>query len=214
VGAGRTEIAQTIFGITPPTGGRIFTHNREVTVRDPRQALSLGIAYLPEDREVEGLISQLSVLKNMVLPSIKKLSDFGVVDQRQERHLGETYSGELQVKATSLDDLVSSLSGGNRQKVVLTKWLAIQPKLLILDEPTHGIDVGTKAQVHQIIAELVEQGMGILMISSDLPEVLRISDRILVISDGRLAAEFSRAEATSEDIMMAAAIGKGGMLSQ
>jgi rhamnose transport system ATP-binding protein len=210
VGAGRTEIAQTLFGITPPTGGRIFVDGQEVVAKSPRQMLRLGVAYLPEDREGEGLISRLSILKNMVLPSLGALSNFSVMIPKREHDLGEKYAGQLQVKAAGLDEIVSSLSGGNRQKVVLSKWLAIHPKVLMLDEPTHGIDVGTKAQVHQMIGRLAADKMGILMISSDLPEVLRVSDRILVISDGRLVAEFNRQEATQEKIMMAAAIGKGG----
>lgn len=209
VGAGRTEIAQTLFGITPPTSGKILIDAEEVAVQNPRQMLGRGIAYLPEDRETEGLISQLSILKNMVLPSLKSLSAYGVINEERERELGEKYTADLQIKLASLDAVVASLSGGNRQKVVLTKWLAMKPKLLILDEPTHGIDVGAKAQVHQMILKLAKQGMSILMISSDLPEVLRISDRILVISDGLLVAEFNRREATQEKIMLAAATGKG-----
>lgn len=207
VGAGRTEIAQTIFGITPPTSGGVFVEGTGITARNPRQMLSHGIAYLPEDREIEGLISKLSVLKNMVLPKLKQLSNFGVINAQKERELGEKYTAKLQIKLAGLDAPVASLSGGNRQKVVLTKWLAMNPKVLILDEPTHGIDVGAKAQVHRMIFQLASQGIGMLVISSDLPEVLRISDRILVISDGRLVAEFSREEATQEKIMMAAAIG-------
>jgi rhamnose transport system ATP-binding protein len=210
VGAGRTEIAKTIFGITPPSHGKVFMQGREIAVRNPRQMLGAGIAYLPEARDLEGLISELPILKNIVLPSIRKIATAGVVSKRREEAIGKRYSASLQIKAANLEDSVSSLSGGNRQKVVISKWLAIDPMVLILDEPTHGIDVGTKAQVHQMMFELADRGIGILMISSDLPEVLRMSDRILVISDGRLAAEFSREEANPVDIMIAAATGKAG----
>ena len=192
VGAGRTEIAQTIFGITAPTRGRVFVGGEERTGCSTRHMLESGLTYVPENRETEGLISQLSVLKNMSLPSLGALSWCGVMDQGRERAEGARSARDLQIKSSGMDAVVSSLSGGNRQKVVLAKWLALHPRLLILDETTHGIDVGTKAHVHQMIADLAASGIGILMISSDLPEVLRVSDRILVIADGRLVAEFSR----------------------
>jgi rhamnose transport system ATP-binding protein len=210
VGAGRTEIAQTIFGITAPTRGHVFVGGEERTGCSTRHMLESGLTYVPENRETEGLISQLSVLKNMSLPSLGALSYCGIMDQRREREEGEKSARDLQIKTSGIDAVVSSLSGGNRQKVVLAKWLALHPRLLILDETTHGIDVGTKAHVHQMIADLAASGIGILIISSDLPEVLRVSDRILVIADGRLVAEFSRSEATQEKIIKAAATGKGG----
>jgi rhamnose transport system ATP-binding protein len=204
VGAGRTEVAQAIFGVTPPTSGRVFVSGQLTKVTGNRQMLRLGLAYLPEDRDGQGLVLPFSIANNIVLPIVGKLSRFGFTRAAKEQAVARRYADELEVKMAGLDQLVSALSGGNRQKVVLAKWLATNPSVLILDEPTRGIDVGTKAQVHQIIAELAARGIAILQISSDLPEVLATSDRILVISEGRLAAEFSRADATQEKILLAA----------
>ena len=206
VGAGRSEIAQTIFGLTPPTAGKVFLDGKEVRIISPRQMLDLGVAYLPEDRDGEGLIPRLSILRNLVLPIMGRLARFGVVAPRRERAIAEKYAAELQIKAGSVDQAVATLSGGNRQKVVLAKWLAMNPSVLILDEPTHGIDVGTKAQVHRIARMLADQGLAVLVISSDLPEVLRMGDRVIVIADGRVTGMFSRAEASQEKIMTAASL--------
>ena len=206
VGAGRSEIAQTIFGLTPPTTGKVFLDAEEVRITSPRQMLDLGLAYLPEDRDGEGLIPRLSILRNLVLPIMGRLARFGVVAPRRERAVAKTYAADLQIKAGSLDQAAATLSGGNRQKVVLGKWLAMNPSVLILDEPTHGIDVGTKAQVHHIARTLADKGLAVLMISSDLPEVLRMGDRVIVIADGRVTGMFSRAEATQEKIMTAASL--------
>jgi rhamnose transport system ATP-binding protein len=204
VGAGRSEIAQTLFGITPPTSGQVFLDGQPVVVRSARQMLALGLAYLPEDRDREGLIPSLSILRNLVMPIMGKLSRFGIVNPERERDIGRRYASDLQIKAQTLDQAVATLSGGNRQKVVLGKWLAMNPSILILDEPTHGIDVGTKAQVHAIIRSLAERGLAILVISSDLPEVLRMGDRVIVVADGRITATFARHEATQESVMGAA----------
>ncbi len=206
VGAGRSEIAHTIFGLTPPTAGRVFLNGQEVRVTSPRQMLELGVAYLPEDRDAEGLIPRLSILRNLVLPIMGRLARFGVVAPGRERAIAKTYAADLQIKAGSVEQTVATLSGGNRQKVVLGKWLAMNPTVLILDEPTHGIDVGTKAQVHRIARDLADKGLAILVISSDLPEVLRMGDRIIVIAEGRVSGTFSRGEATQEKIMTAASL--------
>ncbi|MBV9671992.1 MAG: sugar ABC transporter ATP-binding protein, partial [Verrucomicrobia bacterium] len=204
VGAGRSEIAQTLFGITPPSSGRVFLDGREVVPRSPGQMLKLGLAYLPEDRDGQGLIMPESIVKNITLPIVGRLAHLGVLNRPVERAISTDAVASYKVKATSIEQLVSSLSGGNRQKVAFAKWLATKPRALILDEPTHGIDIGSKAQVHEIIALLADQGLAVLIISSDLPEVLAVSDRILVIAEGRLVAEFSRAEANQEKVMMAA----------
>ena len=204
VGAGRSEIAQTLFGITPPTSGEVFLDGQPVVIRNARQMLALGLAYLPEDRDSEGLIPSLSILRNLVMPIMGKLSRFGIVNPDREHDIGRRYASDLQIKAQSLDQAVATLSGGNRQKVVLGKWLAMNPSILILDEPTHGIDVGTKAQVHAIIRSLAERGLAILVISSDLLEVLRMGDRVIVVADGRITATLARHEATQESVMGAA----------
>jgi rhamnose transport system ATP-binding protein len=204
VGAGRTEIAQAVFGIVPAESGRVWVDGKAVSVRGPRQMLGLGVAYLPEDRDGQGLVTAFSIADNMTLPIIGRLSHLGFLQRRREREIAERLATDLQVKMGSLDQVVAALSGGNRQKVVLGKWLATEPRVLLLDEPTHGIDVGTKAQVHELIARLARQGLAILVISSDLPEVLAISDRILVIAEGFLTAEFRGGEVDQERVMLAA----------
>ncbi len=209
VGAGRTEIAQAIFGIVPAESGQVFVDGREVSATDARRMLALGVAYLPEDRDGQGLVTPFSIADNMTLPIVSGLSRFGFLVRRRERAVASRLASELQVKMASLDQTVAALSGGNRQKVVLGKWLATEPRVLILDEPTHGIDVGTKAQVHALIGELAARGLAILVISSDLPEVLAISDRILVIADGFLTAEFRGDEVDQERVMLAATSHRG-----
>jgi len=204
VGAGRSEIAQSLFGIRPPSTGRVYLNGRRVIPRDPNQMLRLGLAYLPEDRDSQGLILPESIVDNVTLPIVGRLARFGVLNRASERQIATSAIATYDVKATSVDQPVSSLSGGNRQKVAFAKWLATKPTALILDEPTHGIDIGSKAQVHRITIDLADSGLGVLLISSDLPELLAISDRILVIAEGRLVSEFSREEATQEKVMMAA----------
>jgi rhamnose transport system ATP-binding protein len=204
VGAGRSEIAQSLFGIRPPGGGRIYLNGRHVVPRDPNQMLRLGLAYLPEDRDGQGLILPESIVDNVTLPIVGRLAHMGILNRASERQIATGATATYDVKTTSIEQPVSSLSGGNRQKVAFAKWLATKPTALILDEPTHGIDIGSKAQVHRIIIDLADLGLGVLLISSDLPELLAISDRILVIAEGRLVSEFSRGEATQEKVMMAA----------
>jgi rhamnose transport system ATP-binding protein len=210
VGSGRTEIAKALFGALPLTGGKVFLAGKEIAVRNPAQMIDEGVVYVPEDRETEGLISQLSVIDNMLLPAVLKYTRMGFMDAHREMETFDESSARFQIKAAGPHIGISSLSGGNRQKVVLAKWMAMHPKVFILDEPTHGIDVGSKAQVHAVIRNLARQGLAILMISSDLPEILEMSDRVLVISDGALVAEFSREEATQEKIMAAAVSSQTG----
>jgi rhamnose transport system ATP-binding protein len=204
VGSGRSEIAQAIFGVATFDSGSVFVDGKEVTVRDPEQMLGLGVAYVPEDRDSQGLVTSFSISDNIVLPILSRLARRGLRSRRAEKRLADRYAKDLAIKAPDVDTAVSALSGGNRQKTVLAKWLATDPKVLILDEPTHGIDIGSKAEVHAIIRRLADQGMAILMISSDLPEVLLLSERILVIALGRVAAEMSGSEATQETVMTAA----------
>ncbi len=204
VGSGRSEIAQACFGLTPPTGGRITLDAAPVTPRSPKQMLGLGLAYLPEDRDGLGLIMSSSIVGNVTLPIVNRLARLGVVDEAAQRSVASEAVKTYDVRTTGIDQLVSDLSGGNRQKVAFAKWLSTRPKVLILDEPTHGIDVASKAQVHRMIARLADEGLAVLVISSDLPEVLAISDRILVVSEGELVAEIDPSTADQATVMMAA----------
>jgi rhamnose transport system ATP-binding protein len=205
VGAGRTEVARSIFGVDPLDGGRLEIEGRPFRPRSPRAALRRGLAYLPEDRLHEGLVQPMSVSDNVSMAVLPELTTAGFLRPRLERALAQRFMEQLSIKATSPAQVVRSLSGGNQQKVVLGKWLAAEPRILILDEPTHGVDVGTKADVHRTISHLAAQGMTILLISSELPEILGMSDRVLVMREGRLVAELSRADATQERIVQAAA---------
>jgi len=202
LGAGRTELALTLFGAWPgPCRGRVRIGGCEVLPRSPREAIDAGLALVTEDRKLTGLVLGMGTGENVSLASLPDLSPLGVVDRRAEESLVRRYVQELRVKVSRLEQPVGTLSGGNQQKVVLAKWLATNPKVLILDEPTRGIDVGAKAEVYQIIGELAARGVAILMISSELPELLAMSDRILVMHQGRAAAVLDRVEATQERIM-------------
>ncbi len=205
VGSGRTEVARSIFGIDPLDRGRLWIDGRPFGPRSPRAALRRGLAYLPEDRLHQGLVQPMSVAQNVSMAVLPQLTPGGLLRPRRERALARRFMEQLRIKATSPAQIVRSLSGGNQQKVVLSKWLAAEPKILILDEPTHGVDVGTKADVHRTISHLAAQGLTILLISSELLEVLGMSDRILVMREGRLVAEIGRGEATEERVIAAAA---------
>ncbi|MEI8309102.1 MAG: sugar ABC transporter ATP-binding protein [Chloroflexales bacterium] len=204
VGAGRTEVAESIFGVMPPASGQIQIDGQPVQIRRPEDALRLGIGYVPEDRKLHGLVLEMSIAQNITLPRLKAFTRMGWLSQAAERLRASADAVQLEVKLTTVDQLVGQLSGGNQQKVVLAKWLGITPRLLILDEPTRGIDVGTKAAVHRLMSQLAAEGLAILMISSELPEILGMSDRILVMREGRITGQFSRAEATQERLMGAA----------
>jgi rhamnose transport system ATP-binding protein len=204
VGAGRSEVARAIFGIDARTSGTVRLAGRDIPSGEPRAAMAAGIALVPEDRRQQGLVMDLGIDRNIGLPSLRRLSGFGLVRRSAERRLALDWAQRLQLKFGRLQNAVSTLSGGNQQKVVLGKWLARGPKLLIIDEPTRGIDVGTKAEVHRILDGLVANGLAVLMISSELPEVLGMADRILVIHEGRITAELSRAEADEDSVMRAA----------
>ena len=208
VGAGRSEIAQALFGMTPPAVGRVTLEGRPVAPRSPRQMLRLGLAYLPEDRDGQGLVMAEIDPRQRHAADRRASRAWASPSARRERQAAEAAIATYQVKATGVDQIVSALSGGNRQKVAFAKWLANDPVALILDEPTHGVDIGSKAQIHEIIADLADRGLAIILISSDLPEVLAMSDRILVVAEGRLVAEIAREDATQERVM-AAATGEG-----
>jgi rhamnose transport system ATP-binding protein len=208
VGARRTDVGLALFGIAPADTGTILLDGRPVRIRHPQDALRLRIAYSTEDRRALGLVYPLSIAANISLPTLARYQDrLGLIRRRAEAAAAERYRERLQIRAASVHVQVATLSGGNQQKVVLSKWLDTHPRILILDEPTRGIDVGSKAEVHQIIDELAQEGIAIILISSDLPEVLATSDRILVMREGRQMAILGRDEATPE-LVLAAAMGQ------
>ncbi len=201
VGAGRTEVARAIFGADRLDSGRVHVDGREIHVSDPKHAVSLGMGMVPEDRKQHGFIPVMSVAKNITLPILDRLQKFGVIQQDKENEIVEEYIGYLAIMVSSPDQEIQYLSGGNQQKVILAKWLSAQPKVIILDEPTRGVDVGTKAEIYRLIRELAERGVGIIFISSELPEILGLSDRILVMYAGRIQGELGHDEATEERIL-------------
>lgn len=205
IGARRTDVGLALFGIEPADQGEILFEGRPVQIKSPDHALKLGIAYVTEDRRGLGLTLPMSIASNITLPSLRRyLSALGLVRRKEEQRTAESYRERLMIRTPSVNLEVAKLSGGNQQKVMLSKWLNTQPRLLILDEPTRGIDVRAKAEVHHIIGDLAAQGLGIILISSDLPEVLAMSDRVLVMREGRQMGVFSREEATQERVIMAA----------
>ncbi|MCY7325995.1 MAG: sugar ABC transporter ATP-binding protein [Microbacteriaceae bacterium] len=204
VGAGRTEVARAIFGIDRYDAGSVEVNGVPLRPHDPQSAITAGLGLVPEDRRKQGLVMELSVTRNATLTLRTALARFGLISGAREHALGEDWSRRLQVKTASPDLPVATLSGGNQQKVVLAKWLATDPQVLIVDEPTRGIDIGTKAEVHRLISDLAGRGIAVLMISSELPEVLGMADRILVMREGRLTATIDRTDATAERVMFAA----------
>ena len=205
VGAGRTDVGLALFGVAPADDGVIELNGKAVTIGSPRAAMDLGIAYSTEDRRQLGLIMPLSITSNISLPSLPRfLTRSGLVKRQAERSTAEEFRERLRIRTPSVDAPTGSLSGGNQQKVVISKWLETNPDVLILDEPTRGIDVGAKVEVHQLIDELASRGMAIIMISSDMPEVLAMSDRVLVMREGRQMAILDQREATQERVLAAA----------
>jgi rhamnose transport system ATP-binding protein len=204
VGAGRTEMARVLFGIDRAESGEIWLKGKKVRIRSPQQAMEYGIAYVPEDRHQQGLVVNFSIAANVTLAILQQVSRLGLLDPRREQKIAGEYSSQLSIRSSGVEQLVNALSGGNQQKVVLSKWLATNPSVLILDEPTRGIDVGAKAEVHRIISDLAARGLAIILISSELPEVLAMADQIIVLHEGRVAGTFTRSEATQERVMFAA----------
>ena len=205
MGAGRTELLQAIFGLYPrTTTGEIQIEGEPVEINSPQAAIAAGLALAPEDRKADGLVLGLSVAHNMTLSCLHKTERRGLLQPQLERELAGNYVSRLRVKTPSLNQAVVNLSGGNQQKVVLAKWLATGPKVLLLDEPTRGIDINAKREIYTLIDELAHSGLGVVMVSSELPEILGIADRILVLCEGRKTAEFKRGEATEEMIVRAA----------
>ncbi len=205
MGAGRSELLEAIFGLHPKhVSGEIYIENRKVRIRTVSDAIDCGIGFVPEDRKLQGLILNMDVTKNMSLASLDRMVSSVFISKKREEALGRQYIKDLSIKLASRKMEVQKLSGGNQQKVVIAKWLATHPKILLLDEPTRGIDVGAKAEIYQLIRELAKRGMGIIVVSSELPEILALSDHILVLSESKLTGSFTRSEASEEKIMHAA----------
>lgn len=204
VGAGRSEVARAVFGIDDYREGTVSMKGHRIRGGRPTDAMRAGLALVPEDRRKQGLVIESGVGRNITMAIRRQLSRFGLLTTGVENRAAREWASRLEVKSHALDTPAATLSGGNQQKVVLAKWLATEPDVLIIDEPTRGIDIGTKAEVHRLLSELAGQGMGILMISSELPEVLGMADRVLVMREGQITAEIHRAEATSENVMFAA----------
>ncbi|MEV8308641.1 sugar ABC transporter ATP-binding protein [Streptomyces flavidovirens] len=209
VGAGRSEVVQAVFGVDRADAGEVHINGTSLPAGSPTAAMDAGIALVPEDRRQRGLVMEMSIERNIALTGLDKLGKAGLVRRALEQGRAADWAVKLQLKYNKLSDSVGVLSGGNQQKVVLAKWLATEPSVLIVDEPTRGIDVGTKAEVHRLLSTLAAEGLAVLMVSSDLPEVLGMADRVLVMHEGRLVAEIPRAEATEESVMAAATGRKG-----
>ena len=205
MGAGRTELLETLFGVHAKTAsGRVWVEGRETVIRSPQDAIDAGIALVPEDRKQQGLVLEMSVQDSICLASLDQVESYGFLNPRLEDRLAGDYINRLQIKTPSAHQKVKTLSGGNQQKVVIAKWLATNPKVLLLDDPTRGIDINAKNEIYKLISELALAGMAIVMVSSELPEIMRIADRIIVLAEGRKTGEFTREQATEEMLLRAA----------
>lgn len=205
VGAGRSEVMQALFGITRPSKGACRIEDRVLALRSTSEAVEAGIVYVPEDRGRQGAVKGLPIFQNVTLPSLARTSRAGFLRLAEEFSMARDYTKRLDLRAASLDQDIGLLSGGNQQKVVIAKWLATKPKIIILDEPTKGIDIGSKAAVHDFMSELAAEGLAVIMVSSEIPEVLGMSDRVIVMREGRIAAEFEGDQMTPENLVRAAA---------
>ncbi|WP_299967840.1 sugar ABC transporter ATP-binding protein [uncultured Roseobacter sp.] len=205
VGAGRSEFMQALFGITRPSRGRIEIDGITAQITSPADAIENGIVYVPEDRGQQGAILDLPIFQNVTLPSLGRISGNGFLKLAQEFALAREYTERLDLRAASLDTHVGTLSGGNQQKVVIAKWLATRPKVIILDEPTKGVDIGSKAAVHEFMAELAAQGLAVIMVSSEIPEILGMSDRVIVMREGRIVTELAQGDMRPETLVRHAA---------
>jgi len=201
VGSGRTELLQTLFGITPAAGGIIRVNGQEISINSPRDAIAAGIALVPEDRKQHGLILEMAVRENISLPSLRRTQLAGFMNFSAERDLSRRTIDDLNVRTPTDGQFCQFLSGGNQQKVVVGKWLATKPKILLLDEPTRGIDIGAKQEVYKLMEQLAASGVAILFVSSEMEEILRLSDRTLVMHEGRLTGELPRSALNEESIM-------------
>lgn len=208
VGAGRTEIMKAIIGLSPKASGQIYLDGQPISIRSPAEAIHHGIVYVPEERQQQGVMLDLPIYQNISLPQLHRTSKGGFLRPSREYELTQDYAKRLNVKTSNWSEVVNNLSGGNQQKVVIAKWLATDPKVIILDEPTKGIDIGSKAAVHQFMSKLVQQGLAVIMVSSELPEIMGMADRIIVMHEGLMTKTFSRSEASAEHIVSAATGGQ------
>ena len=208
-GAGRTEFAELMFGMRPKTAGKFIFKGKEISPKTPKDAIELGIGLVPEDRKKEGALLGMSIRCNINMPIYQRISKGTVINEKKEEEIAQTYRKEISIKTPTLDQLVKNLSGGNQQKVILAKWLAADSELLIFDEPTRGIDVGAKQEIYTLINHLVEQGKTVLMISSEMEELMGMSDRILILAEGNMTGELNKSEFNQERIMQLASIEKG-----
>lgn len=206
VGAGRTEFAELMFGMHPKTAGKFIFKGKEISPKTPKDAIELGIGLVPEDRKKEGALLGMSIRCNINMPIYHKISKAAVINEKKEEEIAQTYRKEISIKTPTLDQLVKNLSGGNQQKVILAKWLAADSDLLIFDEPTRGIDVGAKQEIYTLINHLVEQGKTVLMISSEMEELMGMSDRILILAEGNMTGELKKDEFDQERIMQLASV--------
>ena len=209
VGAGRTEFAELMFGMRPKTAGKFIFKGKEISPKTPKDAIELGIGLVPEDRKKEGALLGMSIRCNINMSIYQRISKGTVINEKKEEEIAQTYRKEISIKTPTLDQLVKNLSGGNQQKVILAKWLAADSELLIFDEPTRGIDVGAKQEIYTLINHLVEQGKTVLMISSEMEELMGMSDRILILAEGNMTGELNKSEFNQERIMQLASIEKG-----
>jgi ABC-type sugar transport system ATPase subunit len=202
IGAGRTELVRAIFGADPIDAGRILVDGNEVKISTPQDAIRHGIGLVPEDRKQQALFLSLAIRPNLSMTALDTITDkLGFVSGHKERELVESYRSKLSIRMANAEQLVSNLSGGNQQKVVLARWLALNPRILIVDEPTRGIDIAAKNEVHHLLFELAAAGIAVIVISSELPELLRLADRIVTMREGRITGEVSREEANEESLM-------------
>jgi len=205
MGAGRTELMETIFGLhAKRSTGKILVEGKQVNIKSPAGAINSGLALVPEDRKKDGLVLGLDVRTNICLTTLDDMQTMGLLNKSKEASLAKKYTGDLRIKTSSDRQLTKNLSGGNQQKIVLAKWLATKPKILMLDEPTRGIDINAKNEIYKLILQLADEGLGIIVVSSELPEILAVSDRILVMSEGSITAELKANEATEDNILKAA----------
>jgi L-arabinose transport system ATP-binding protein len=203
IGAGRTELAKTLFGALPRSAGNIRIDGQDTRISEPRDAIRAGLVYVPEERKADGIFAERSVMENASIAILRRISPFRLIQKAEERRIVTDFAARMRVKTPSLEQWIGKLSGGNQQKLMLARWLATQPRVLMLDEPTRGIDVGAKADVYALIDELAKQGAAILLISSELPEILGLSDRILCLQAGRITATLDAATASEESILQA-----------